>query len=300
MERQAFIYKITSPSGRIYIGQTLYLKSRLTMHKSLAKRSKCKLHASIKKYGWNNHVVEILEDGLFTKERLDELEIRYIAQFDCFKKGLNMTLGGDGVWGYIKSDEVLERQSQKMTGEKNPFYNKKHSPEVIEFLRQRSTGKTLSAESRKKVGDASRGNSHAIGFSHTDEAKKRMSIASKGNQHNLGNKVSQDVKDRRAKKQRQKVYSSVADKTFNSIQECSDHFGLHNSTIASMFAGKIINRFGLVKIYEPKIECTATGRVYFTAREAARIIGIREGLLCAYLEGKRNNRTSMRYIDKAA
>ena len=69
------IYKITSPSGKIYIGQSNNINDRISQYK----RKKCKqqtiLYRSIKKHGWDKHIFEILCQC--DSEKLNELE-KYI------------------------------------------------------------------------------------------------------------------------------------------------------------------------------------------------------------------------------
>lgn len=88
------IYKITSPSGRIYIGQASNYRRRQVEYK----RNKCKaqtlLYNSLIKYGYAAHSFEVVE--ITTKELADEREIYWIKHFDCYntKQGLNLTAGG--------------------------------------------------------------------------------------------------------------------------------------------------------------------------------------------------------------
>ena len=88
------IYKITSPSNRIYIGQTMNFERR----KKEYKKNKCKaqtlLYNSFNKYGFENHSIEIIE--LVNKKEADTKEIYWIAYFKSFgtPKGLNLTEGG--------------------------------------------------------------------------------------------------------------------------------------------------------------------------------------------------------------
>jgi len=57
------IYKITSPSNRVYIGQSIRLEERLLEYK---KQKNCngqpKIFNSILKYGIENHQIEIIEE----------------------------------------------------------------------------------------------------------------------------------------------------------------------------------------------------------------------------------------------
>ncbi len=55
------IYKLTSPSGKYYIGRTKDFSQRMIEHKSEAKRnSNRSIHKAINKYGWDNIEKEIL------------------------------------------------------------------------------------------------------------------------------------------------------------------------------------------------------------------------------------------------
>ena len=69
------IYKITNPSGKIYIGQTVNIEKRFKEYKNIhvTIRQQIKIYNSLKKYGSENHIFEIIEECLL--EQLDEREI---------------------------------------------------------------------------------------------------------------------------------------------------------------------------------------------------------------------------------
>lgn len=73
------IYKITSPSGKVYIGQSKDIKKQHNQYKLLHCQSQIKLYNSLKKYGWEKHQPEIIEECIF--EQLDEKETFYKQQF---------------------------------------------------------------------------------------------------------------------------------------------------------------------------------------------------------------------------
>ena len=85
------IYKITSPSNRVYVGQSRNIEYRWTQHKSLRYDSYGKLVNSLKKYGVENHVFEVIEECEF-----EDLNIRERYWQDYYevigKKGLNSML----------------------------------------------------------------------------------------------------------------------------------------------------------------------------------------------------------------
>jgi len=58
-----FIYMITSPTGRIYIGSTIDLDQRIKSYICLQCKSQIKLYNSFKKYGFENHMFEVIWAG---------------------------------------------------------------------------------------------------------------------------------------------------------------------------------------------------------------------------------------------
>jgi len=73
-----FIYKITNPNNKIYIGKTYCLRKRINGHKSYSKKGfKHILYNSIRKYGWDLHKIEVIEeiaDELMNKLVIEESE----------------------------------------------------------------------------------------------------------------------------------------------------------------------------------------------------------------------------------
>ena len=67
------IYKITSPSGKIYIGQSINIQKRWKAYKQLQCKNQPKIYYSLQKHGLNNHIFEIIEEC--SKEQLDKQEI---------------------------------------------------------------------------------------------------------------------------------------------------------------------------------------------------------------------------------
>lgn len=91
------IYKITNlVNGKVYIGKTIYdCEKRFKQHlKEAKKQTHRKLYDAINKYGQENFIVETLIET--DNSKLDELEQYYIRQYDSFRTGYNMTIGGDG------------------------------------------------------------------------------------------------------------------------------------------------------------------------------------------------------------
>lgn len=120
------IYKITNPCGKIYIGQSKDIESRISRYKKL---QCCKkqhlLYRSFLKYGIENHSFEILEKGEYTKEELNSLEKEYIVKYNSFRKtnklGMNLKTGGDSVEldDSIKEKMSIKRKELFKAGQRN-------------------------------------------------------------------------------------------------------------------------------------------------------------------------------------
>jgi len=61
MNKKQGIYKITSPSGRVYIGQSVNIEKRFKKYVRLDCKEQTRLYRSFKKHGVENHMLEIIE-----------------------------------------------------------------------------------------------------------------------------------------------------------------------------------------------------------------------------------------------
>lgn len=85
------IYKITNPSNKIYVGQSINIKKRFVNYKCLNCKGQIKLFNSFNKYGIKNHIFEILH--LCEIEDLNKLERYYQDLYEVIGKyGLNLKL----------------------------------------------------------------------------------------------------------------------------------------------------------------------------------------------------------------
>lgn len=85
-----FVYKLTSPNYKVYIGQTVNLGSRLTDYKRLSFPSQRLIHNSIKKYGWENFKIEILYFGKCYQSEINAIEEYYIKKYKDLNRSLNL------------------------------------------------------------------------------------------------------------------------------------------------------------------------------------------------------------------
>lgn len=152
------IYKIQNKiNNKVYIGQTTRtLNERKREHISKGNNGYFFIQKAIKKYGEDNFEWSVICNCNDRKE-LNKMEKYYIKEYDSYRNGYNMTLGGDG-----HKSPHSEETKNKIRGNKN-FLGKKHSPETIERIRA-----------------ANIGNKHGVGRIFSDEIKKKISESEKG------------------------------------------------------------------------------------------------------------------------
>jgi group I intron endonuclease len=107
------IYKWTSPTGKIYVGQSSNLKQRLEWYKGdgLNKSNMPKLKRSFQKHGIENHKFEIIE--YCSLNQLNEKEIYWGNYYNTLEKGLNCKLGEQNC---IFSKKTKEKMSKAKLG----------------------------------------------------------------------------------------------------------------------------------------------------------------------------------------
>lgn len=153
------IYKITNPKGKIYIGQSVNIHQRKLNYKNFISNKNNigpKLYNSFKKYSWENHIFEIIEEC--TINQLDENEIYWGIKFDVLNEnGLNLKLGeGRG----ICSEETKQKMSIAHLGNKKRVGCKmnEHSKHLIGQKNSKPKPKGfMSKELKEKISKSNKG-----------------------------------------------------------------------------------------------------------------------------------------------
>ena len=146
------VYKITNPSGKVYIGQSLRIESRLNCYRSMNCKSQRHLYSSIFKHGWDKHSFEVIhqlpED--VTQETLNTYETFYWQQYkECKVKMLNIREPGSK--GRISEETKLKWKgriphNKGKTGELDPKWGKKWT---IEKTKRRLQTRILNGIDKK-------------------------------------------------------------------------------------------------------------------------------------------------------
>ena len=137
------IYKITSPTGRVYIGQSVDINHRFGSYIKMYVKNEgqVKLYRSFLKHGVENHSFEIIEEC--SEEELNCRERFWQDDFDVLNGGLNCRLTKTEDKSGKVSNETLSKMSQASIGN------------------QHWLGKTHSQETKDKIGNANRGRKHS-------------------------------------------------------------------------------------------------------------------------------------------
>ncbi len=154
------IYKITSPSGKIYIGQTTNFTKRKNYYKNGAKPYQVRIHNSLKKYGYDAHTIEFIEECLV--ENLNERE-RYWQDFYGVigDNGLNCRLTEtNDKSGFISEESKAKmseaRQNRILTDKeklrlKGLFLGRKHTEETKKLMSEKAKSYKKSPEHMIKI-----------------------------------------------------------------------------------------------------------------------------------------------------
>lgn len=203
------IYKITSPSGKIYIGQSRDILARFKIYEKNDCKNQRKLKFSLEKHGYENHTFEIIEEC--SKELLNEREIYYIKFYDTFdtKHGMNLTSGGSNPAvsdetkkllslatkgkPKIMSKEHIAENTRRILEENKKRIGTKHSEESKKKISQSHLGKKKSEEHRKSISKAKIGK--PVSFSQ-DHRNNRSKFISELNKSRAGKPLPEETKNK--------------------------------------------------------------------------------------------------------
>ena len=162
------------------------------------KGSKCAIHEAIRKHGkdmFEISVICICE----SQEELDKKEDEYITEYNSmiYDNGYNMVRGGKGrapkfhhkeehkqkmrefMKNRVVSDETKQKISDARKGIKNNW-SEETRQRVAEASRKKATGVKHSEETKRKIGEKSKGRKARLGQKCTEEQKKKIGDASRG------------------------------------------------------------------------------------------------------------------------
>jgi group I intron endonuclease len=289
------IYKITSPSGRIYIGQSIDINKRFTGYYSMTNvRWQRKLKASLLKYGPMNHTYEVIEECLV--DQLNERERYWQEYYDSanIKTGLNIVLTNTREKKAVVSEESRRLMSLSRTGEKNhmygrrgsdhPLFGTKASEEVRRKLSQSKKGVPKPLSQRKKIGEA---NARRVIKEETRQKHRDQGKAFVGTNNPFYGKVHN--RETLEKIQAKRSQTMLCRDHPMKGKKHSEESRLKN-TLSHIGKGLMGDNHNA----KPVIDIN-TGVFYSCVKEAADIYGLNRHNLARKIRGERRNDTPFRF-----
>ena len=168
------IYELTSPSGKMYIGQSTDIEKRLKCHFKDTINHNTKFGSALKKYpnraDWKINIREMQNP---TNNELDMYEIELIKFYNSFEDGYNGTTGGNGSSGFKQTAYAKEVASRTHKGAKRNEQTKKNISKATSGENNPMFGKNHTLEARAKLRNLSLGNKNCLGHIHSEERKEK-------------------------------------------------------------------------------------------------------------------------------
>lgn len=225
------IYKITSPSNKIYIGQSTNIEHRFDYYKKLQCKGQPKLYNSLKKYSPTNHLFKIIEECDI--DLLNEREIYWIDYYKCLDKGLNIKEGGKGG---KHSQETKDKISKNLKNRDiSSWKNKIYSEERNNKLSQSKKGLVLSSETKDKISNSNKGvsrNKGAIKSEGFRELIRKRQLGTKHSEEHIEN-----YKKSMVGKNLKPIICITTGEKFNSTKEASIILKINSRSINNNLKG---------------------------------------------------------------
>jgi group I intron endonuclease len=167
-----YIYILTSPTGKIYIGQTTRpIHKRLEEHETGQSISLRGISGAIKKYGWENFEIdwyECVDDDLNKHERWLVTLMGTLSP-----NGYNLREGGGSRGKH--SEESKQKNRESNSGKNSYWFGKKQNEEHRQKRREAQLGE----------------NNHRWGSKRSKETKQKHSESIKGDKNHNSKRVYQ-------------------------------------------------------------------------------------------------------------
>lgn len=231
MNTQCGIYLLTNRvNGKIYVGKAGHFHKRFLSHKQAIRTSKkTPIVNAIRKYGWDNFDIQILESfdpKTISSQGLLELETGWIRKLDAINKGYNLLevhMDWTGHKHSIESKRKMSGPRPSIMGPKHPMFGKHHGEATKEKMSQKKKNIYL-------------GNKNPFwGRKHSEETKRKIREANKKRDFSYRNKPVQQIHP----------VTNALIKTWPSAKLAGIALGFKNSSsIGSVCKGKARTAFG--------------------------------------------------------
>lgn len=258
---KGYIYKIETPTGKFYIGQTINFEKRLKNYKNGNFYKQLLLWNDSKKYNYNpseymsiieevDYDPELLVDG---ENLLDLREIFWINQIGSYHYesviGLNLTKGGRTRKGYVASIETRKKQRLAKLDKPGCRLGQKHTQETIDKLSRYkgenhwNLGGSVSEETKMKISESQKGEKHwNFGGKLPEETKMKISETLKGRP--MAEKSRIKFNQNNEKRKRRVVIDGVV---YDSINGAARELNLQPQTVLNRCKSEKFNNYNFIE-----------------------------------------------------
>lgn len=195
MKKVAGIYKITSPSGKVYIGQSWDIHNRWRLHRADFNRGRGNPHLvnSFRKYGVDTHTFEIIYQlpanppnntqynlDIWEQFLMDESRAEHVHLFNMREAGSNGRPSKESIAkmvatrrsrdNFAVSENALRKRRAALKGRPG----RPHTEETKRLLADLARGKVQSEETKE------RNRQSQLGRKHSPETKAKIALAHMG------------------------------------------------------------------------------------------------------------------------
>lgn len=206
------VYKITSPSGKIYIGSSVNIKRRFNKYRALNCKAQVRLYNSFLKYGVENHIFEIIFEC--DKNIIRQKEFEFGQEYNVLSdNGLNCRIPKYNDLVLCVSEETRKRMSEAHLGQR---------PTNLEQLRIINTGRRQTEETKEKL--------------------RKINTGHKYNKHLIGKQKDADFCKKVSDGKKKPVINIVTNERYKSAEEASKTLGISTRYLRDMLCGYRKNR----------------------------------------------------------
>ena len=236
--KKSGIYKIVNPNGKVYIGQSVDIDKRSDAYRYINCKGQPRIYKSLKKYGWENHIHEIIEECSINllNERETYWKEYYLKQVD-------------NNWQQVLFCELYDKSGGPRSEETKIKIS--HSAKGVAG---RKKGSLNSEETKRRMSEAMKGRIIYWAAPLSEETKRRMSEAKKGLILGDKGKNPERLKEMR-KPIKQFTLDGVFIKEYKSIHHASfelfrDYAVNHINNISRNLRGRSKKAYGFIWKYK--------------------------------------------------
>jgi group I intron endonuclease len=226
------IYKIISPTGRVYIGQSIDLEARQKIYARRGCKNQVRLYASLVKYGFSKHIFEVVEEC-----KVEELNVRERHWQDIYdvlsENGLNCKLQSTQETKAVHSQNTVD----KIRAAKKVLYSTSKGAEVKSQIAETLRAYNMTEEGKISRSKSAASRDEAIRIKNTDFTVK------------VANTDYNQIAEKNKKTINQYGKDEKCIREWSSGREASESLGIDRGNISACCKGKLKTAGGFIWKY---------------------------------------------------